>query len=240
METIIGLLASIIGGAVSSSAHEDYADELQAQIDRQRMSPGIAQAEEIYREMAGRGLPYYEQQMAEIDTSVPTTLNQLRDYAQGGNLIDVMTNLYSRSQQQKRQLAYANEQQRLQNERQLAQFLGQVKAPAQQGVLATQTALSLAKAQEGMQKTYDSLAFAQSGAESLNIEDDLIRLLGSTDLSDFFTLLFAKKKNNYNPFSSLPKEAPIYESLFPQEDGWYKNDNWGWDVENQKSYYKGG
>jgi len=219
--SIVGLLASIIGGAVSSSANKDYQAELDDQIEKQKVSEALNQAEQIYKEQATRGLPYYEQQKAEIETSIPTTLNQARDYLSGGEMVDALKSIYSNTQQQKRQLDVANAQQRIANQQAYGQFLGSTLAPAQERVAAAQTALSLQKAEAEVTRQQDMLGFANAGAANLD-PMNILNLLGSSDLSKFFSLLLAKKKQTFsmdelNPsdyLDSLPKTTDLSNEEF--------------------------
>ena len=211
MLSVVGLLASIIGGAISSSANKDYQAELDKQIENQRVSAALNQAEQIYKEQAMRGLPYYEQQKAEIETSIPTSLNQARDYLSGGGMVDALTSIYSNTQQQKRQLDVANAQQRIANQQAYGRFLGQVKAPAEQHVSDIQTELALEKAEAEVIRQQDILGFANAGAANLD-PMNILNLLGSSDLSKILSLLLAKKKQTFsmdelNPYYSLPKTA---------------------------------
>ena len=189
MGSIIGLLSSVIGGAISSSANKKYQKTLQDELDKQKLPDSLGKADLFYSDQAGRGSPYFEQQKAEIDTSVPTTLNQARDYMQGGGMVDLLTNLYSSGQKQHRQLNQQNEMTRMGNEQRYAQFLSGPMAGAEQNLSDTTTLMALAKGREEKQRSKDSLAFAQQGANSL----DLTSLLGSEGLSDMIAGIFSPK-----------------------------------------------
>jgi hypothetical protein len=216
--SIVGLLASIIGGAVSSSANKDYQAELQEQMDRQRVSESMNRAEQIYAEQATQGLPYYEQQKADIETSIPTTLNQARDYMSGGGLVDALTSIYTNTQGQKRQLDAANAQQRMANQQAYGQFLGQVKAPAEQRVSDIQTELALQKAGADVTRKQDMLAFANEGAQNLE-PTGLLNILGTGDYSSILSQLLAGGNSGggltggteFAP--SVPQTAPLVDDM---------------------------
>jgi len=204
-------IMAILNGIISGEANDDYYAELEKIKAGQTLASEYLEAQSVYESLANQGLPYYEQQKAEIDTSIPTTLNQARDYLNGGGMVDALKSIYSNTQQQKRQLDVANAQQRIANQQAYGQFLGGVKAPAQQHVSDVKTELALQQAEAQITGTKDKLAFANYGASGLD-PNNILNLLGSGDLSKIISLLLAKKKQDFsmdelNPYYSLPKTA---------------------------------
>ncbi len=210
--SIIGLLASVIGGAVSSSADKGYEEDLQSQIDKQKTAPALSQAESIYRALANTGLPGYETEKQEIETSVPTTLNQLRESVQSGSMVDALTSIYTKSQGAQRELSRANERQMLSNKQQYGQFLAGSLAPAQERVQSNLTALEVAKAREEKQRAKDKLAFSQAGAGVLG--NTLNEFMGMSGLDSYIAGLFGNKGSEKKKEPSLSFTEPTQSDYF--------------------------
>ena len=209
---LIGLLSSVVSGAISSSAHKDFESGLRDLYAEQDIAPEYGQALDILRTRAGEGQKFTEQMKADVGTDFATTLNQLRDNPD--KLMGALVNLYPRKQRMIREIEYEDARQRGAGEDRLAGFLGGTVAPARDRSNFLKTQIKFGELQEAMQRKKDTAAFTQAGAGSLDISN----LLGSGDLSSWFSTMFAPQGQNpypnagastdygfqgYNPYSNI-------------------------------------
>jgi hypothetical protein len=218
--TIIGLLSSIIGGAVSSGADEGYEEALQGQIDKQKTAPALSQAESIYRALANTGLPGYETAKQEIDTSVPTTLNQFRESVQSGSMVDALTSIYTKSQGAQRELNRANDAALIGNKRAYGEFLSGPMAGAQERSQNTITSLEMAKANEEKQRAVDKLSFSQAGVGMLG--NSIEGFMGMKGLDSWIAGLFGQNQQSGSSTANQTATSPTGEAF--GEGFWAKDD----------------
>jgi len=183
---ILGLLSSIIGAATSDSANNKTQSELDALARNQKVPDSVRAGEAILREQANMGLPGYESRKTDIESSIPQTLNQAKDYVSGGGLIESLSQIYSQSNKQKRDLANANDEAMIANKNKLASYLGGVSGAYESRANENLNDIALAKIGVNQAGTQDKLNFSKNGTESLTnlIGDDkalLEYLLGGKD-----------------------------------------------------------
>lgn len=164
---LLGLISSIVGGAISSASHDETQSKLAEMVSNTRVPESVRRGEAILRENANTGLPGYQEQLSEIDSSIPMTLNQAKDYISGGGLVDALSKMYTQSNAAKRQLGRENDAAILANKNRLAQYLGTVSAGYENETQNQRDMLQLMGLGEEKAKTFDMLNSANSGINSL-------------------------------------------------------------------------
>jgi len=186
MEEILGLLGSVIGSISQQSQTSSTEKQLAKMQANNTISPALLRGEGILEEQANEGIADYQGQREEIQSELPTTLNQIKDAASAGTLLDTLGNFQSRQNQQLRTLARENTQAKMGNKDKLANYLGQVIAPAEQQRQTTNQQLQLA-----------GLAAQQQGSKSQ--QSYLMQGLGDigkfadSDNSDWISGLFGSR-----------------------------------------------
>jgi hypothetical protein len=145
MEEILGLLGSVIGSFTQNNQTDATQKQLSALINQNKVPRAFTQGADILAEQANEGLPGYENMRGEIQAELPTTLNQLKDSASAGSLLDVIGNFQAKQNQQLRTLANQNAQAKMGNKEKYAAYLGGTLGNAQQEVQNTNQQLQLAK-----------------------------------------------------------------------------------------------
>lgn len=214
LASLIPLLSSVISGAASGFAHRDTIDTINEERRKAQVPDAVLRASNILQEQAGQGLSNYEQQRADIQSQIPTSLNQIKDFVSGGGMVDAISSLYSKQNQSLRTLDTQNEDARKQNLNTYANFLGGTQGSYEQKAQDTQRMLALLAAGEKQAMTQDKLNYANQGAGGLDPTGDLFKMLSSTDVSGFLAALLAKKGNNEIPNfnASVPNIADFYDS----------------------------
>ena len=144
---IIGLLGDVVNLVGGLDSGKDYQKSLQEQADKQRVSASAKRGANILSELANQGLPGYESQKSELDSNAATTIGQARDYMTSTEMMSLLPKLYSKVNEGKRELGYANDAALIKNKQNLASYLGGTLAPMENQVLENQTALGIAGAQ---------------------------------------------------------------------------------------------
>jgi hypothetical protein len=164
---ILGLLSSIIGAATSGSANDKTREELDILARNQKVPDSVRAGEAILREQANMGLPGYESRKTDIESSIPQTLNQAKDYISGGGLIESLSQIYSQNNKQKRDLANANDEAIIANKNKLASYLGSVSGAYESRTNENMNDIALAKIGVNQAGTQDKLNFMKYGIDSL-------------------------------------------------------------------------
>ncbi len=203
---ILDSILSIVNGILSSGASEDYANQLGEIKENQKVSEATKEGEAIYQQMSHYGLPGYETEKAEIDTQIPTTLNQIKDYVSSGSLFDTISNLSANVAKQKRQLSAANEAALIENKRNYANYLGGVSGPQEMGVQDKQTQLAIAQAYEKLLGKQSGMTWANTGVGGL--EKGISDIFSTPGMSQMVAAWLAKDKTNMNPSLSFTLPEP--------------------------------
>lgn len=126
------IATSLINSIITANAYKKYAKKLEGMQMTLPQEYNVAQG--MLETQANVGLPGYETQKQNIEASVPTTINQMRDYMDSSNIPSLLSRIYSQSQGQMQQLNMAQEGAISANKQSLAQYLYGVKAPAQTSI----------------------------------------------------------------------------------------------------------
>ena len=196
---IVGVLGDVLGMVTSAGASNEYADELDKLRDEQKISRAAKKAESIYREQATQGLPGYESMREEIQGQTPMTLGQAQDWLTSGGVADFLAKSQASTNQQLRQLSQANEQTKMQNQTNYAQFMGGPMAAMEASVLQNQTQLGAASAymdydKSAKQTDYWQSMFGRFGG------------MADQDWSDLAALF--SKKSVLDGSDGMPKPGP--------------------------------
>ena len=208
---ILAIVGSIVNGILSSGASGKYAKQLEEIKENQKVSEATKEGESIYQQMSHYGLPGYESEMSEIDTHIPTTLNQIKDYVSSGSLVDAVSSLSANVSKQKRQLSAANEAALLENKRAYANYLGGVSGPQEMGVQDKQTQLAIAQAYEKLLGKQSGMTWANTGVEGIS------DLFSTPGISQYISSLLKKGGTEMNPslsFTSPEPSAGFTNSIF--------------------------
>ena len=196
-EGLMSLILSIVGGAMSSSSHDKASGEISALYGQQKVPEAAITGGKVMEGLAGQGLPGYESMMSGIDAEIPMTLNAAKDYITSGGMIDLLTKLSAKSEEQKRNLGYADSEQKLKNQSAYANYMGGTLAPMEVANQNMKNQLALMGIGENEAKTKDLLGMISKGGT------------GITDMTgndDWIKSLILNKKNTgvnadpiYNP-----------------------------------------
>ena len=206
----ISLFSSLANGLISSNAEKAYQKDLENYKNKYDVAEATRRADKLLSEST-MGLPGYETLSSEIDTQMPTTLNQLRDSLSGGGMISVLSDIYTKANAAKRALSVQNAQAIQAQKNKYADFLGGVMGPQEQDVQAQKLALSLAQSQSKMNQSKDQLSFANQGLGSLTG-------LLSGDYSDLIAILSGDGKK---PKGGEYMDAPA----MPQQEDYTSPNN---------------
>jgi hypothetical protein len=143
MEEILGLLGSVIGSFTQNSQTNSTQKQLNAMMGQNVISPYLVQGEHMLEEQTNQGVANYQGQREEIQSELPTTLNQIKDYASAGTLLDTLGKFQASQNKQLRALANQNAQAKMGNKANLAQYMAGVMGPADQQRMATNEQLQL-------------------------------------------------------------------------------------------------
>jgi len=176
---ILGLLSSVLGMVSSASANKKSKAELDAIAAKQRIPEGVLAGENILREQAGGNIPGFENRKSEIESSVPQTINQMKDYVSGGGLISALSNIYTKSNEEKRQLNDTNSEFQVNAKNRLASYLGGVKGGAETNLQNDLNSISLAKVGVNQAGTQDRLNYTNQGLNAVSNDKALYRMLSN-------------------------------------------------------------
>lgn len=211
---ILGLVSSIAGGLISSGAHKKERSALEQMKAETTVPASTQRAANIMEEQAYAGLPGYEQMKEEAATQVPTTLNQMRDFVSGPQLMSYLTNLYTQSNKSQREIDMANAAAKQAVKTNYASFLGSTVAPQEAAVQQQKLGLSLAQMQSKSEEAKDKLSYATQGMEAAD-PMNILKMLGSADYSSLFSSLLARKnQSTENLKPTLPGTATFDEPGF--------------------------
>ena len=215
---IIGAIPGIISAIVGANSSADYQKKLEELRQQQHLAAGYKRGENIYKELSNEGLPGYESQESELDTSIPTTLNQMKDYVSSGSLVDAVAGMSAKVNQQKRQLGAANDAALLQNKQSLGNYESSVMGPAETKVADDKTQLAIGGAYEKMQGTSNSLGWMNQivgGAESM---------FKNPEMAKYFAAMMAKNKGgnmgqSLNPYAQTKNMTAGFADSDPTPQG---------------------
>jgi len=176
---ILGLLSLVLGMGSSASANKKSKAELDAIAAKQRIPEGVLAGENILREQAGGNIPGFENRKSEIESSVPQTINQMKDYVSGGGLISALSNIYTKSNEEKRQLNDTNSEFQVNAKNRLASYLGGVKGGAETNLQNDLNSISLAKVGVNQAGTQDRLNYTNQGLNAVSNDKALYRMLSN-------------------------------------------------------------
>lgn len=138
MSAILGLgiasgLLSAGGGIFSKFKHDEYADYLRSM--NLQVPDSVYSAENIYRDMASKGLPGKDTIEADIQSQMARTMGLGKEVVDNPSaLLDLLAKSSEGATANLRQLGVQDASAKMQNEAMLAQFLGSVKAPTELNV----------------------------------------------------------------------------------------------------------
>ena len=184
----IGSIATLLQGLIGDKSYKKTQDELNQEALSARLSEYTQRGVGIMNELGNTGLQGYNQMKQEVDSQIPTTLNEAKDYLSSGGLVDALSKIYTQSSAQKRDLGVANANALLENKQKLASYLGQVAGP--QDTMASDE-----------KRKIDLLKIANQSAQSQNTQDllsggikGLTKMLGGSG-NTLYDMIFGK--NNY-------------------------------------------
>lgn len=194
---ILSAIPSVISLLNADSASDDYKKAVDAVKANQRLSPSMLKAQQVMAENATRGLAGYEGMKEDIYSSLPTTMNQAKDWLSGAGAIDFLAKAKAGQDADLRKLGYANEQARQANEAAYAGFLSGPMASEENRLSSTLTGLDMNAAN----------ADVYSSAAHNNIWMTLANNLGQSTTDDL-TNLIAGLSGNQNPLPNPTGVAP--------------------------------
>jgi hypothetical protein len=163
MAGVVGTAAGILGDAWNWVTSIKSNKETQAMVDALRnknvLSPALLDSLNMVGEQSNQGLPGYENIVSEEKGKLPTTLNQIRDSVSSGNMMDIVTNLYTKQNQDLNQLAVADAQTKAKNKEKLSGFLANELAPAQDKQRSTEFGLTIGKDRVRQQGVKDNQGY---------------------------------------------------------------------------------
>ena len=147
--TLLSLIPSVISMFSSNSAEDDYQKKLSAIRNNQALSQSALQAKSLLAENATRGLAGYETMKSDIENRLPETIAENRDWLSSGEAVDFLVKSKAETDRQLRSLATANEQQKQNNMKMYADYLGTNMANREDFMRNNQADIDIAKAQLG-------------------------------------------------------------------------------------------
>ena len=232
--SLVGTLANLISGFASNSSHKKTGASLSEMQKNLKIPDAINQAEALYRSDLGTGLPGYETMKSEIKSETPTTLNEAKDYLTGGGMVDALSKLYTKENQQIRALDTANEGAKIENKRRYENFLETNKSRYEYMTDQEKRELELGKIGNEQARTQDNLNFANKGAEGLDPMSLVTQLLSNPGLSQMLAGLTA---GNTSGGVSLKPTTPGTAGFDEVLGGGNKN---SFDINSFLNNYKGG
>jgi hypothetical protein len=130
-DTILGVVGDAANWATGSQSNKKTQGMLSTLQQQNVIAAPLQQAQNLEEEQSNTGLPGYETMLGEEKSMLPTTLNQIRDSATSGQLMDLVTKLYTKQNQGINQLSVANATAKQQNKQKFSSFLS---GPMTQGV----------------------------------------------------------------------------------------------------------
>jgi len=160
---IAGEAVGILGDAWNWVTSIKSNKETQAMVDNLRnknvLSPALLESLNMVGEQSNQGLPGYENMVSETKGRIPSTLNQIRDAVNSGEMMDTVTNLYTKQNETLNQLAVANAQTKTGNKEKLSGFLANDLAPAQDKQRHTGFGLAIGKDEVRQQGVKDNQSY---------------------------------------------------------------------------------
>lgn len=173
------MLSTVLGLISSSSANKKSQASLDELAKKQKISEGVLAGENILREQAYGNMPGYENRMADIESSVPQTINQAKDYVSGGGLLDTLSKIYAESNKEKRALNDSNAMFQTQAKDRLASYMGGVKGGAETNLQNDLNSIALSKIGITQTGTQDKLNFMNMGLNAVSNDSALAKLINN-------------------------------------------------------------
>lgn len=130
-DTVLGIVGDAANWVTGSQSNKKTQNMLSTLQQQNVIAAPLQQAQNLEEEQSNTGLPGYETMLGEEKSMLPTTLNQIRDSATSGQLMDLVTKLYTKQNQGINQLSVANATAKQQNKQKFSSFLS---GPMTQGV----------------------------------------------------------------------------------------------------------
>lgn len=128
--TLLSSIPSIIAGIVAKGQHNKFATFLEGEA--KNLPTGIEAGEDIFRELASKGLPGFEIAQERIQSTLPTTMSTAKDIVDSpAELLGALSKGQEGVTEQIRMLNIENERSRLSNMGQYASYLSGPYATAQ-------------------------------------------------------------------------------------------------------------
>ncbi len=188
---LISAVPSVIEGISAISARKKYSDAI-GNI-KLSMPKGVSEAESLLSNMALNGLPGYETKKNDILSSVPQTLESLKEVA--GNpamIIGGLNDAQSGVTNALSNLAVKDALAKIENNKTLADFLGGTKAAYDMEMQKYKNDVLLGQAKEGMLGVKDMLAGFNKGVSTG------ISTFGNASMVDSYKGMF----NSFEDFMS--------------------------------------
>ncbi|MBU0846815.1 hypothetical protein KKH23_06450 [Patescibacteria group bacterium] len=158
-------LPQILGGIFGKGAHNKYAKQLEGtKLD---MPESMNLAESVYSQLAARGLIGKESIQADIESTLPKTLNIGKESVDSpAALLGLLTKAQENVSGELRTLGIQDEAARLKNKQTLAGFLSGVKAPMEMDIQEYINSMKLGAGRERMAGTAELLQGIEGGISS--------------------------------------------------------------------------
>lgn len=158
---MIGEVVGILGDVANMISSNNSNAKTQKMIDglKNVISPALLESLNMVDEQSNQGLAGYENIVSETKGRIPSTLNQIRDAVNSGEMMDTVTNLYTKQNETLNQLAVANAQIKTGNKEKLSGFLANDLAPAQDKQRHTDFGLTIGKDEVRQQGVKDNQSY---------------------------------------------------------------------------------
>jgi hypothetical protein len=216
---ILDAAYSLMGLGNSYNQTKEEKDQLDQVARQNRVASGIWRGENILAEQGNSGLAGYQGMREEIMSEMPNSLNQFKDAASAGTLVDAIGGLQAKQDQALRTLSTQNEQQKMANRDKYASYLGNTVAGAQNNQMENNLQLQLAKIAAGQQGNKSQMGYISQLTGTLGA-------LGDSDNSNWIAGLFGKKDPNKG-WSSLQTGKPKTYANTDSEPFTIDDGGWG-------------
>ena len=193
LEAILGILGTASSWINSSNANKNMQQTLSRIQGQNVIPPAITEGwNEIQNENA---LPGEQQMREEENTMLPTTLNQIKDSVTSGDLMKMVTNLYTKQQAGQRSIDLMKVQGQKELSERKAAYLSGPMAAAQYGQQSTTMNLEMSSA----------LARQQSSEQSNQYLTNLLKGVGKVGDTDWSSVIAGLSSNSAKVKALNPK-----------------------------------
>ena len=159
LDSVLGIVGDVANWATGSQSNKKTQNMLSELQSANVIAPATLQAENMYAEQANEGLPGFQSMLSEEKSMLPTTLNQVRDSVNSGQLMDLVTKLYTKQNQGINQLSIANANAKLGNRQKFSGFLSGAMTTAEQRKQDINTGLTISKDEVRQQGVKDEQGY---------------------------------------------------------------------------------